>query len=184
MFFQKLKKEYIKTIENLINEMYNDYDIYERESKRYINKNELLNKILFKINSDFSDNKINKKICSGIYKNGNRCNKNVADDNIYCKKHLEEIEMENQKIEQEYKYEQYEGQRQEQQQDENEENEIYNNKVINKLQSKFINDSFYYIDDHFIYDKEDYQKIGYIDNTNNDSPKFIFTQDPFLLKLF
>ena len=46
----------------------------------------------------------------------------------------------------------------------------------NKLKKKFIEDSFYLIDDKFIYDTN-YNKVGYIDNGI-----FILTSDPFILE--
>jgi hypothetical protein len=44
------------------------------------------------------------------------------------------------------------------------------------LQQKFIDNTFYYVDDEFVYDKETYEKVGYKQNN-----EYVLTFDPFLL---
>ena len=56
----------------------------------------------------------------------------------------------------------------------------FKNKIdILSLEKTFINDSFYYHDKSFIYDKESLEKVGYIENEND----FILTDDPFILEI-
>lgn len=195
MFFQKLKREYIKTIENLICEIYDEYDIYERGSQNHISKTDLLNKILFKINNEtefLSNKSINKKICEGICKNGNRCNRLIDMDNIYCKRHLSEINEYKKQVEKEmfneslYGYHLINNNDQDDNDDDKEDKEII---IDNKnLQKRLINDCFYLVDNKYIYDSDNYKRVGYINNkedcNDNDSLNYIFTEDPFLLGIF
>jgi hypothetical protein len=51
-------------------------------------------------------------------------------------------------------------------------------KLQTKLQKKFIQDSFYYIDSHFIYAIDDNRRVGIIENQ-----EYILTDDPFVLGL-
>jgi hypothetical protein len=46
------------------------------------------------------------------------------------------------------------------------------------LKKKFIDDSFYFIDNKFIYDTKNHIKVGYIHNN-----EYILTSDPFLLDM-
>ena len=184
MFLQRVKQEYIKNISNIISDISDEYDIYDRQTKQYINKSELLNKIIFKINSQLENTGKQKTICNGIYKNGNRCNKNAINCENYCKRHLDEIEK--------YK-EQNNNYKQEKLIEESdiqnelliEENEIQSNSIQFVQHNKkniFIEDSFYLIDDKYIYDKNTYEKVGYINKEKDmDEYSYIFTQDPFLL---
>lgn len=176
MFFQKLKREYIKSIEKLINDLYEEYDIHDRQTKVYINKTELLNKILFRINSECSEN---QGICSGIFKNGNSCNKKTVDNTNFCKKHL--LEIQNEKLLTKYKSQEHSQQIQEHYQEENPDEFEIESQEIKNLKTKFINDAFYYIDDKYIYDKNTYEKVGYIQNKDTTENQFIFTENPFLL---
>lgn len=50
-----------------------------------------------------------------------------------------------------------------------------NDRDTQDLKKKFINDSFYYVDDKFIYDKFN-NKVGYINNQ-----EYILSSDPFIL---
>lgn len=173
MFFKKIQKEYFKSIEELINQIYEEHDIYERDTKNFINKGDLLNKILFRINSQINKDMISKdkKICNSLLKSGNKCNKTVLNEENYCKKHLQEININKNS---ENKFETIKSE---------EEKYDYINKSIpnlDKLKYKFINDCFYYIDENFIYDKDSYEKVGYINTIGNDQ-EFILTQNPFLL---
>lgn len=49
---------------------------------------------------------------------------------------------------------------------------------LTQLRKKFIEDSFYFIDDKFIYDASN-NKVGYISNG-----EYILTSDPFILETF
>ena len=43
-----------------------------------------------------------------------------------------------------------------------------------------IDDTFYYIDSHFIYERDTLQKVGYIEN-DQGTKNYILTDDPFIL---
>lgn len=176
MFLQRVKQEYIKTINNLINELCDEYDIYDRQTKEFVNKSQILNKILFKINSE-SDTVKQKPICNGIYKNGNRCNKVSVNNNMYCKRHLDEIKKNNE-IQKYQEIDKHEIEKYDEDtiQKYNKVDYTQNKIQIENIKKVFIEDSFYLIDDKYIYDKDTCEKVGYIENEN-----FIFTEDPFLL---
>jgi hypothetical protein len=95
-----------------------------------------------------------------------QCTRNAIDNYDYCKTHLYRMCLKSQEDEEfstpiEYK--------------------THTNNIttpIQNLKKKFIDDSFYFVDDKFIYDSDNL-KVGYIHN--ND---FILTSDPFLLDTF
>ena len=43
-----------------------------------------------------------------------------------------------------------------------------------------IDDTFYYVDDHFIYERDTLKKVGYIEN-EFDTKNYVLTDDPFIL---
>lgn len=172
---EKIKNSYKKDIENIINVLIQDYDIYKRGSKELITKNELLN--LF-----FNNDQI--KYCSAATKSGTRCKHKAINNSNYCNKHLYSIENlkefihssklnnnENDYTEPDdfYLIEKKE-----------EELKDYNKNNFKKI---LIDDAFYLIDDKWIYDKDSLEKVGYIEknNENYNEINYILTSDPFIL---
>ena len=109
----------------------------------------------------------NISICKGISKNGNKCTRKASDNSKYCKTH---------------NYLSYREQLNNKSDDitENvfviEKNNSYDNLDIENMDLKLINDSFYYTDNNYIYDKDSLTKVGYIYNN-----EYILTDDPFIL---
>jgi hypothetical protein len=67
-------------------------------------------------------------------------------------------------------------------------NDLYtieiNNNTIDKSQLKnvLIEDSFYLVDNEWIYDKQSYEKVGYLEK-NNNTINYILSSDPFILNI-
>jgi hypothetical protein len=159
-----IQSAYKNDIEILINYIMEDFDIYERGSNIRIKKEQILNYIQNKLN-------IEKKTCNALTKNNTLCTRGCYLDSDYCKLHVNKMFFDNQNkqphipttelcdllvIENDNK------------------NNISNKD--NNFSKKFIDDSFYYIDTHYIYDIETYEKVGYIKNG-----EYILTDDPFVL---
>lgn len=168
----KIEKAYVNDIIKITNMIFDEYDITYKNTNIPVEKDIFVNK--FKI---FQTN--NVLICKGISKNGNKCSRKASDNSKYCKTHnyLAFREHINDKIditENVFVIEK------------NNENTLSNNfgygidtddnLNIQKMELKLINDSFYYIDDEYIYDKDSLNKVGYIHNK-----EYILTDDPFIL---
>lgn len=155
-FFENYKKRITRDI---IKTLYKNYKIYNSENV-LIDIETLQQEILTPKNI---------KRCVGTTNTTpiSQCTRNTLDNYNYCKTHLYKICLQSQLQENncqtspinfitptEIKY----------------------TKNKNNLKKKFIEDSFYFIDDKFIYDT-DYIKVGYIQH--ND---FVLTSDPFVLE--
>lgn len=150
-------KEYVKFRDKIkkeiINLIYEKYIIMDKHGN-FIDKNNL------KLEN------INKR-CIGVLSNYKQCNKIALSDNEYCKTHLFSNKM-----------------------------STFNNKsndkdtdiiiqtqkeclnLSNNLKKQFIEDTFFWIDDKYIYDIDSYEKVGIIiDN------QFKLTSDPYLLNI-
>lgn len=97
-----------------------------------------------------------------------QCTRNAIENYDYCKSHLYKmcfLKSESNKHDEDIMSVEYKS--------------INNDNIIdkNKLKRKFIEDSFYFVDNKFIYDSS-YNKVGYINETNN----YILTNDPFILE--
>lgn len=108
--------------------------------------------------------------CSGVVSSGTKfsqCTRNASNDLGYCKIHAKKYQS-NQSYQ---KVEEVKG----------EKLYLVKTEVKNsstRLKKVFIEDSFYFVDDNFIYDKsnESLSKVGYVDKGN-----YILTDDPFIL---
>lgn len=92
----------------------------------------------------------------------NQCTRNAVENYDYCRTHLYKMCLKTDCVD-----------------DVSFEIEFNLNKVNeckNNLKKKLIDDSFYYIDEKFIYDTH-YNKVGYIEDG-----KYILTSDPFILE--
>jgi hypothetical protein len=160
----KIEKAYINDIVKITNTIFEEYDITYKNTEIAVEKDIFVNKFktLFK--------KDDVLICKGISKNGNKCSRKVNENSKYCKTHnyLSYREIIN---------------------DNNNDNDtcdtifvVESNKEdknileIENMELKLINDSFYYTDNNYIYEKDTLHKAGYVYNN-----EFILTDDPFIL---
>lgn len=161
-----LLEKYKKTItRDIIKKLYEKYSIYD-EDENEISEKEIKD-YLEKLNNP------TKKRCCGVSKTGvpKQCKSFAVTNFDYCKNHMmtygacaisRRLGAEPQ---------------------ENIDVEICKNTVgehidLGNLKMKFIEDSFYYIDKSFIYNKLK-QKVGYLDNG-----EFVLTDDPYILSNF
>lgn len=164
----KINKAFQKDLDNIINVLVENFDIYQRDSKVRIDRD-----ILYKfITKDLKK----ESNCSAITKNGLMCTKKSHGNSNYCKIHYNKHFFQNKNI-----------------QNNNTVNVNDNDSIViiekevceenvqgDNLQKKFIEDSFYLVDDKYIYDKETYEKVGYI----NSNGEYILTDDPFILGVY
>lgn len=150
---------YKKDIKQVIETILKDYDVFYKNTSDKVSLDEF--------NDIFTEQEI--PICLGISKNGNKCCRKPQLYSDYCKIHfyLEFNKKLNEKLSEKS----------------NENNIIIineNNEKTNmektNMEKIFIKDSFYYKDNHFIYDVSDLNKVGYIENE-----EFFLTDDPFIL---
>lgn len=160
-----LERAYINDISIIIDQLLEEYDIFYKDTETSVPRNILISRFKLQLL-----NKDETNFCNGFSKNGNKCTNKTFEDSKYCKRHHYLT----------FK-EQFES---------NLKTDIVildNNKNENKscldssaLQSKMIDDTFYYIDDQFIYEKDTLQKVGYIE-IDNGNKNYILTSDPFIL---
>jgi hypothetical protein len=177
-----IEKTFNNDLDKILDVMISEFDIYYRGSSDKVSKEILYEKFCFRI-SESSDKFINN--CSAITNSGTPCSNKKYKNSKYCKKHMSKEIMEK------YQERFYENsQTWDTQTCKIETIEYENNIDITKLTKKFIDDSFYYIDDKFIYDTIDYRKVGYVDSKNfgsdidfgnNEDRVFVLTEDPFIL---
>lgn len=156
-------EKYKKTItRDIIKKIYEKYTIYD-EDENEINEKDIKD-YLDKLNNPI------KKRCCGVSKTGvpKQCKSFAVTNFDYCKSHMMTYGV---------------CRRLGAEPQENIDVEICKNIVgehidLSHLKMKFIEDSFYYVDTKFIYNKLK-QKVGYIDNG-----EFILTDDPYILSNF
>jgi hypothetical protein len=160
-----LEKAYTKDIKKIIQDVFKEYDVFYKGTSDTVSDETFLNKFLFNVKEQVP-------ICLGISQNGNKCCRKSQPYSNYCKVHFY-LEFKNKQS------------KQNEQSDSvifvinKESKETFENKEIFENKEKiFIEDSFYYKDNQFIYDTLTFEKVGYIDNT--DTP--ILTDDPFILE--
>lgn len=161
-----LLEKYKKTItRDIIKKLYEKYTIYD-DDENEINEKEIKD-YLEKLNNPI------KKRCCGVSKSygiPTQCKSFAITNFDYCKGHMmtygncggKKIKQEIQDIDVEIS--------------KNTERVDEHIDFIN-LKMKFIEDSFYYVDSNFIYNKLK-QKVGYVENN-----EFILTDDPYILQL-
>lgn len=161
-----LERAYLNDISNIIDKILEEYDIFYKDTDEKVKREILLNK--FKI--DLLDKREETNFCKGFSKNGNKCINKTFEDSKYCKRHhyLTFRDQFNEKaINQDILIL-------------NNKEETKNNIDKDNLKTKLIDDTFYYVDNHFIYDKETLKKVGYIEN-DQGTKNYILTDDPFIL---
>lgn len=162
-----LERSYLNDIGNIIDKILEEYDIFYKDTEEKVKRGILLNK--FKI--DLLDKQEETIFCAGFSKNGNKCINKTFEDSKYCKRH-HYLTFRDQFNETAIK------------QDivvlNNSNNESKTKINIDNLKTKMIDDTFYYVDDCFIYEQETLKKVGYIENESN-TKNYILTDDPFIL---
>jgi hypothetical protein len=150
-FLENFKKRIVK---DTIKKICKNYIILN-DNNQEINEEELLNQLL--------KPKIIKR-CVGTTKGTPvlQCTRNALDGYDYCKSHLYKLCL--QETKQNVNLPEVSFQKLEK-------------SDITGLQKVFIDDSFYFVDDKYIYDTNNI-KVGYISNK-----EFILTSDPFILEM-
>lgn len=158
-----LKMGYIKDITQMLDSMFEEYDIFYKDTSEPVKKQILLKKFTYLFNQEQEIS-----ICQGFSQNGNKCFKRTHQDSNFCKIHA------------------YLAFRNKSQvvscNDDIDIQQIKNSTTdldILSLKEKFIDDSFYYYDNRFVYDKTSLQRVGYIDEHKN----CILSDDPFVLEI-
>lgn len=175
----KLLEKYKKKIsQDIIDNIYEKYNLYDKKSHELIDKETLKKNLIFKKQ---------KKQCIGTTKSFpiSRCSRNAIDNNDYCKTHLFKYSPnKNNQFDHNSTFKDSINEPNNQPNDTPNEYlhntlDIQTNKldIPNTFSKKFIEDSFYYINsnDNYIYDIKSLDKIGYISNN-----EYIFTIDPFV----
>lgn len=163
-FLENYKKRIIK---ELLKNICKSYKVYDNNDN-IVDKDTLYDQLMVP--------KVIKR-CVGVTNTNpiSQCTKKALDNYDYCKTHLSNIYLK--KSEEEYV------------------DDIFITLELNdnlnthkpennmNLKKKFIEDSFYFIDNQFIYDNS-YRKVGYIDNHNTEfeETRYILTDDPFILE--
>jgi len=155
----KIEKAYVNDIIKITNMIFEEYDITHKNTKIAVEKEIFLNKFKTVFKND------NILICKGISKNGNKCSRKANENSNYCKTHnyLSYREIINEKCDDNIFIV-----------ESNTENQ--NILEIDNMELKLINDSFYYTDNNYIYEKDTLNKAGYV-----YKQEYILTDDPFIL---
>lgn len=157
-FLENYKKRIVK---ELLKNICNDYKVYDTNDN-IVDKDILYDQLMVP--------KVIKR-CVGVTNTNpiSQCTKKALDNYDYCKTHLSKMCFNKNEKEKEY------------------EDDIFITLELNNthehnmnLKKKFIEDSFYLVDNKFIYDNS-YKKVGYID-TEFEETKYILTDDPFILE--
>lgn len=171
---EKIKNAYKKDIENSIDKLFENFDIFKRNTNELVDKKELINILLTPINIVY---------CSAATKSNTRCKNKAINNSNYCGKHL----YTNQNLKEVLHCPKF--LLNQNKENTNETNDFYLIEntgqkeycvdiVKENLKKILINDSFYMIDDKWIYDISSYEKVGYI-----DGEEYILTNDPFILDM-
>lgn len=177
-FYKKLgtissnfEKAYENDINIIIDNLFDEYDILYKDTDTNVQKSIIINKFLSILGKSHDE-----IICNGFSQNGNKCFRKANRNSQYCKTH---------------NYLTFKQQQQQSTisssgsvnkdmvillQSKNEEEKPKLN--TNKLKKQLIEDTFYYIDDLYIYSIDSLERVGYIDES-----KFYLTDDPFILDL-
>lgn len=158
-----IERAYTKDLSNILNDIFFEYDIFYKNTNEVVQKEILLRRFL----SVFGKQPETHKICLGISQNGNKCCKRAQEESDYCKTH---------------KYLEFRQRVQNKDTSENlfviENSVVPKNLDVSQFKTHLIDDTFYYIDSSFIYDKQTLERVGYI-----EGDKFVLTDDPFVLCL-
>jgi hypothetical protein len=149
-----------KDLENLVDALVDEFNIVSKTSGEPLKRRvlvDIVNKYT-KIQTEHSKT----THCQAICLNGNRCVWKTIPETHYCKRHIGLSFRQNEQLSQFYLLE-------------------TNQQLPTRpgLETKLIEDTFYDIDDTFIYDKNSGERVGYI-----SKGEYILTNDPFELGTF
>jgi hypothetical protein len=169
MLLAKYQDLLSKDFELVISYIFDNYNVTNPNTNELIDKNLIIEHFL-------SEKKQCIQRCCGVLNSGNPCNRSAMKDQNYCKTHF--LKYQKTTIREKISNNQ------------NEDNSItfinespsidneFNTKE--KLLKIFIENTLYLHDNHFLYDPNTIQKVGY----KNESNEFILTADPFILCSF
>ena len=164
-----LRQAYIKDLKNICDMLCTDFNIYDRNKGE---TNLMKPDHLYKYIIEKYDMKQNVKRCCAITTSGNQCTNSRGDESKYCKKHNMRA------IAALLSNEQNDGMVSIQI---NQVNQVESNIEKENLKKKFIDDSFYYVNDKFIYDNE-MKKVGIVYTKQAGETEYMLTSDPFILE--
>jgi hypothetical protein len=165
-FTTAIEKAIKKDISDIICMLMIDYDIKERGTTNAATKEQLYQKIMAKF-------EMGDAYCCAVTKNGSKCTRKVqVGKTRYCGTHAN-IEI----LERMYEKKQNNVIRDHVTK---KEKVSISNDILSKMRKVFIEDSFFLVDEEYIYDKDTYEKVGYVEKDSEDK-KFVLTDDPFIL---
>jgi hypothetical protein len=155
-----LEKLYIKGIISMIDVIYEECDVVERGTKKFMSKEELIARCRLVTREN---------ICKAMCQSGSKCIRKCIDGGEYCKMHIG-LSIKDNMNSMVYMYEkkQMEG-----------DVDVDVDVDVSGMRVKFIEDKFYYVDEVYIYDRGTKEKVGYISKEG-----YILTDDPFVLGAF
>lgn len=164
-----LEKLYIKDVISMINVIYEECDVVERGTKKFMSKEELIARCRLGIRDN---------ICKAMCQSGSKCIRKCVDGGEYCKMHIglsikENMNSMNNMV---YMYEKQVEREDSVGVDVDVDVDV---KDMSGMRTKFIEDMFYYVDEMYIYDRGTREKVGYI-----SKGEYILTDDPFVLGAF
>lgn len=162
MIGEKYQNLITKDIEKIINYIFDNYDVTDKRTSQEINRTDVISHFLTK-----KENHIQR--CCGVNQNGSRCSRNTLQNKMYCKIHILKYDTSffvKREEEKEHKIEFS---------DIVFEKEIQQNKE--NLKKVFIDDSFYYTDEKYMYDTSTLEKVGFVEND-----EYVLSLDPFILQ--
>jgi hypothetical protein len=149
-----------KDISDIVCMLLIEYDIIDRKSKDEVTKEKLYQKIMEKF--DMGD-----AYCGALTKSGTKCTRRVqAGKSKYCGTHANMEMMEKMFLQKNNPKDHIIKTKQQR----------ISNDVLSKMKKEFIEDSFFLVDDEFVYDKDTHEKVGYRENG-----EYVLTDDPFIL---
>jgi hypothetical protein len=152
-------------LDKIVTTLLCENDIYMRGTKNLAKKDELMERLLDLYNIR---NNVMHEFCCAVTSSGKRCTRRCQASLSYCKTHS---------------YRSILDERQEQSNSLTTESNVFHvkpkreNVSTEKMEKKLIDDSFYYVDESFIYDVISHEKMGYVDLSGS----LILTDDPFIL---
>ena len=156
----QVKKSHDIIIQNILKDIYENYDIYYKSTEHLIDKQILIDR--------FSYKQEEKVQCSAIKPSGERCSLKTISK--YCGKHrFYESKYQSKKPKNDIIIEFDEDKR-----------SICTSEKSDNSETTFINNKFYYYNksvDNFFYESNTNEKVGYIDKDD----QFIFSDNPFEL---
>jgi hypothetical protein len=155
---ENLRKAYLKDINSICCILCNEFNIYNKQHNEQVDSNNLYKFILTQFD-------IQNQICCAITMSNTRCTRKCISESKYCKLHVSKQLLSKQQVQPTIDI-LYISQQQ---------------STNTTLEKQFIDDSFYYVDNKYIYD-ENYVKAGIININELGKKDFILTDDPFILQ--